>query len=45
MYLAGDTYILVGVVSFGSSVCGTDGTPGVYTYVYEYLSWIVENMV
>ncbi|XP_055327030.1 venom protease-like [Sitodiplosis mosellana] len=32
-------YTLVGVTSFGK-VCGTQGTPGVYTRVYTYLQWI-----
>jgi len=32
-------YVLVGVLSFGSTVCGTE-TPVVYTRVTAYLQWI-----
>ncbi|GAB0088228.1 CLIP domain-containing serine protease [Sergentomyia squamirostris] len=33
-----------GVVSFGPSVCGLDGWPGVYTNVPAYYNWIIENI-
>lgn len=32
-------YEIIGVTSFGKQ-CGTPGTPGVYTRVYAYLTWI-----
>ena len=33
----------VGLVSFGPRQCGSD-TPGVYTRVADYLSWILDNL-
>ncbi|XP_037300120.1 phenoloxidase-activating enzyme isoform X2 [Manduca sexta] len=46
MYLSreGWKFEVVGLVGAGASICGQAGIPGVYTYVYEYLPWIRQNM-
>ena len=36
-------YYQVGVVSFGTSKCGS-GSPGVYTKVFAFMDWIGQNM-
>ncbi|KAM3962003.1 CLIP domain-containing serine protease B4 [Aphomia sociella] len=36
-------YFQVGIVSFGSENCGSEGVPSVYTNVAHYHRWIVEN--
>lgn len=36
-------WVLTGIVSLGVRDCGTEGIPGVYTNVREYLPWIKEN--
>ncbi|KAJ2945113.1 hypothetical protein O0L34_g9172 [Tuta absoluta] len=44
MYENGRTFELVGVTNFGDALCGTEGVPGVYLKVYEYLFWIRKNI-
>ncbi len=41
---AGSQMIQVGVVSFGSSVCGSSQRAGVYTKVADFLPWIEQNL-
>lgn len=40
----GGQYEVVGLVSFGFKACGLENVPSVYTNVYEYNSWIMENV-
>ncbi|XP_072946370.1 phenoloxidase-activating enzyme-like [Epargyreus clarus] len=37
-------FVVVGVVSSGYRFCGTEGRPGYYTNVYEYVDWIYKMM-
>jgi len=37
-------WTLQAVVSIGPEKCGTLGTPGVYTKVSDYVTWILDNM-
>ena len=41
--LESSPYLLVGVVSFGSSQCGV-GVPGVYTRVSKFVDWIKNSI-
>lgn len=45
MHELGDTFVIVGVVSFGSVICGQEGAPALYTHVYKYLAWLKSEMV
>ncbi|XP_021711033.1 serine protease easter [Aedes aegypti] len=36
-------WVLTGIVSLGVRDCGTEGIPGVYTNVRQYLDWIKAN--
>ncbi|CAH2257139.1 CLIP domain-containing serine protease 2-like [Pararge aegeria] len=37
-------WMLLGVVSYGPSPCGSPGWPGVYTRVTNYVDWILANL-
>ncbi|VVD05069.1 unnamed protein product [Leptidea sinapis] len=36
-------FFQIGIVSFGSENCGSEGVPSVYTNVAHYYRWIVDN--
>lgn len=36
-------WYIEGIVSFGAK-CGSEGWPGIYTRVSEYIDWIQENV-
>ena len=36
---------IIGIVSFGPRICGTDGVPGVYSKVRHYIDWILDSVV
>ncbi|XP_053608796.1 CLIP domain-containing serine protease B4-like [Plodia interpunctella] len=38
-----EKFVQVGIVSFGSENCGSEGVPSVYTNVAHYYQWIVDN--
>jgi len=40
----GKQYFLMGIVSYGLTICGLPGFPGVYTRVSSYTDWIVEKI-
>lgn len=37
-------WVVDGVVSLGHSPCGLPGWPAVYTKVYNYVPWIIQNL-
>ncbi|KAL2722331.1 CLIP domain-containing serine protease HP8-like [Vespula squamosa] len=37
-------YYVIGLVSFGVEHCGATTTPGVYTKISHYVSWILDNI-
>lgn len=39
-----DSIYIEGIVSRGPAICGTQGLPGIYTYVPKYIKWIMRNM-
>ncbi|KAJ1528430.1 hypothetical protein ONE63_006842 [Megalurothrips usitatus] len=41
----GSRYYQIAIVSFGSTKCGVEGVPSVYTRVDHYAEWIRANMV
>jgi len=40
----GKQYFLMGIVSYGLTICGQPGYPGVYTRVPSYIDWIIEKI-
>ncbi|XP_055550368.1 CLIP domain-containing serine protease B4-like [Wyeomyia smithii] len=44
MRLIKSNYYMFGIVSFGPEACGTQGVPGVYTNVVQYLDWIESKL-
>ena len=46
MYYDGDKsrFVLSGIVSWGHSICGKEGVPGVYTNVQHYMPWLESNV-
>ncbi|CAH0400022.1 unnamed protein product [Chilo suppressalis] len=43
LFMRDNVYVQVGIVSFGSENCGSEGVPSVYTNVAHYHDWIVSN--
>lgn len=37
-------YIQYGIVSYGPRHCGTEDKPGIYTRVFKYMKWILDNL-
>ncbi|XP_038212672.1 CLIP domain-containing serine protease 14D-like [Zerene cesonia] len=36
-------FVQIGIVSFGSENCGSEGVPSVYTNIAHYYRWIIDN--
>ncbi|CAG9788071.1 unnamed protein product [Diatraea saccharalis] len=43
LLMRNNVYVQVGIVSFGSENCGSEGVPSVYTNIAHYHDWIVSN--
>ncbi|CAL4074921.1 unnamed protein product, partial [Meganyctiphanes norvegica] len=41
---SGVRYFVVGISSFGATVCGSSGAQGIFTSVHHYIDWIYQNM-
>ncbi|KAG5896175.1 hypothetical protein JTB14_016950 [Gonioctena quinquepunctata] len=37
-------FVQYGIVSYGPKQCGTDGKPGIYTKVFSYMKWILDQL-
>lgn len=40
----GPRYYLIGIVSFGSKMCGKKNLPGVYTRMSTYIPWLLRHI-
>lgn len=39
-----NVFVIYGLVSFGTTACGSKGYPSIYTKIGYYLNWIVSNI-
>lgn len=37
-------WYMTGLTSYGTTNCGAENIPGIYTKISSYLEWIVDNM-
>lgn len=37
-------YYILGVVSFGATICGSTPQPGIYTKISSYIEWILDSI-
>jgi secreted trypsin-like serine protease len=44
LYKEKNVHEIIGVVSYGALACGTENLPGVYTKVFDYITWIRSNL-
>lgn len=42
MYEFDQSFVVIGVLSFGYRECGLEGWPGVYVNVFKYMKWITD---